>query len=275
MAYVEMGQGRPIIFQHGNPTSSYLWRNILPKLKDLGRCIAIDLVGMGDSDKIPQSGPHNYTFVEHRQYWEKTLDALGVSRDIIFVIHDWGSALGFDYIARHQERVSAVCHMEGIVMPLTWKQWPDSATEIFRAFRSSAGEEVVLEKNVFVERVLPASILRKLEKEEMEAYIEPFKEPGEGRRPTLSWPRQIPLDGEPEEVVSIVQNYSEVLSKSSIPKLLIRAEPGMIMNGEPLSHARTWPNHSEVTVKGLHFIQEDSPSEIASAIRSWATSLVK
>ena len=275
IAYVEMGQGRPIIFQHGNPTSSYLWRNILPKLKDLGRCIAIDLIGMGDSDKLPQSGPLSYTFVEHRKYWEKTLDALGISEDIIFVIHDWGSALGFDYIARHQERVSGVCHMEGIVMPLTWEQWPDSATNIFRVFRSSAGEEVVLEKNVFVERVLPASIIRELEKEELEAYVEPFKNPGEDRRPTLSWPRQIPLDGEPKEVVSIVQNYSEALSKSSIPKLLIRAEPGMIMNGEPLAHARTWVNHSEVTVKGLHFIQEDSPGEIVSAIRSWTTSLPK
>ena len=189
IAYVELGEGRPIIFQHGNPTSSYLWRNILPHLKDLGRCIAIDLVGMGDSDKLPHSGPQSYTFAEHRRYWEKTLDALDVSKDIIFVIHDWGSALGFDYIARHQERVSGVCHMEGIVMPLTWQQWPDSATDIFQAFRSSAGEEIVLEKNVFVERVLPASIIRELDQEEMKAYVEPFKEPGEGRRPTLSWPR--------------------------------------------------------------------------------------
>ena len=273
IAYVEIGKGRPIIFQHGNPTSSYLWRNILPNLKDLGRCIAIDLIGMGDSDKLPNSGPLSYTFAEHRQYWEKTLNALGISKDIVFVIHDWGSALGFDYTARHQERVSGICHMEGIVMPLTWEQFPDSATDIFRAFRSSAGEEIVLEKNVFVERVLPASIMRKLNKEEMDAYIEPFKDPGEGRRPTLTWPRQIPLDGEPEEVVSIVQNYSQVLSQSNIPKLLIRAKPGMLMNGDPLTHARNWPNHTEVEVKGLHFIQEDSPSEITSAIRSWITSL--
>ncbi len=269
MAYVEMGQGRPIIFQHGNPTSSYLWRNIMPKLAHLGRCIAIDLIGMGDSDKLTPSGPDRYTFVEHREYLNGALEALNVDNDIIWVIHDWGSALGFDYIAQNPSRVAGVCYMEGIVCPLTWDVWPDSARGIFQTFRSEAGEDVVLEKNVFVEKVLPASILRKLEADEMEAYLAPFKKAGEDRRPTLTWPRQIPLENEPKEVCDIVANYGDALSKSDIPKLFIDAEPGMILKGAPADYARTWPNQQEVSVKGLHFIQEDSPTEIADAIEKW------
>ncbi|MCB1745929.1 MAG: haloalkane dehalogenase [Gammaproteobacteria bacterium] len=269
MAYVEMGQGRPIVFQHGNPTSSYLWRNILPQLADLGRCIAIDLIGMGDSDKLPDSGPERYTFAEQRRYWQGALAALGVERDVVFVIHDWGSALGFDWIATHPGAAAAVAHMEGIVKPLSWDEWPDSAREMFQTFRSPAGETVVLEKNVFVERVLPASILRTLSDEEMAAYRAPFLEPGEGRRPTLTWPRQIPLGGEPADVVDVVENYADYLAQSSIPKLFISADPGMIMNGPPAEVARAWPNTTEVTVKGLHFIQEDSPAEIVAALRDW------
>ncbi|MGR8919046.1 MAG: haloalkane dehalogenase [Gammaproteobacteria bacterium] len=269
MAYVEQGEGRPIVFQHGNPTSSFLWRNILPRLADLGRCIAIDLVGMGDSAKLPDPGPERYTFHEHREYWESALDALGVGSDIVFVIHDWGSALGFDYIARHPERVAGVAYMEGIVRPLTWDEWPESAVDMFKTFRSEAGETVVLEKNVFVERVLPASIMRKLDEEEMDAYVAPFRKPGEDRRPTLSWPRQIPLEGEPAEVVAVVENYAKFLAGSDIPKLFVNAEPGMILTGPVADFARSWPNTSEVTVKGLHFIQEDSPDEIAAALRDW------
>ena len=269
MAYVEMGEGRPIIFQHGNPTSSYLWRNIMPKLSHLGRCIAIDLIGMGDSEKLTPSGPDRYTFVEHRDYLHGALDALDVKQDVIWVIHDWGSALGFDYIAQYPERVSGVCYMEAIVCPLTWDVWPESARDIFQTFRSSAGEEVVLEKNVFVKKVLPASILRQLEADEMQAYIEPFKNAGEDRRPTLTWPRQIPLESEPKEVCDIVENYGEFLSQSNIPKLFIDADPGMILTGLPRDYARTWPNQQEVKVKGLHFIQEDSPLEIADAIEKW------
>ena len=269
IAYVEMGEGRPILFQHGNPTSSYLWRNIMPQLKDAGRCLAIDLVGMGDSDKLPDSGPDRYTFVEHRHYWSSALEALGVSDDVAFVIHDWGSALGFDWITRHPGATAGVCYMEAVVKPMTWAEWPESAVEIFQAFRSPVGESVVLEKNVFVERVLPASIMRKLSNEEMAPYLAPFAEPGEDRRPTLTWPRQLPLEGEPPEVCAIVEAYGAYLKDSDIPKLMINADPGMILNGAPREFARTWKNQTEVTVKGLHFIQEDSPDEIAAAIAAW------
>jgi haloalkane dehalogenase len=273
MAYVEMGTGRPIVFQHGNPTSSYLWRNILPHLADLGRCVALDLIGMGDSDKLPDSGPTRYTFAEQRRYWQGALSALGIERDVVFVIHDWGTALGFDWIATHPGATAGVAHMEGIVKPLSWDEWPESAREMFQTFRSPAGEAVVLEKNVFVERVLPASILRPLSDEEMAAYRAPFANPGEDRRPTLTWPRQIPLAGEPADVVAVVENYGRHLAGSPIPKLFIDAEPGMIMAGAPGAVARAWPNTTVATVKGLHFIQEDSPREIVAALRDWLSTL--
>lgn len=273
MAYVEMGEGRPIVFQHGNPTSSYLWRNIMPQLADLGRCIAIDLIGMGDSDKLPNSGPERYTFEEQREYWQGALKALGINQDIVFVIHDWGSALGFDYTATHPEQVAGVAYMEGVVKRLDWSEWPEAATEIFKTFRSPAGEEVVLEKNVFVENVLPASILRDLDEEEMAAYRAPFENPGEDRRPTLTWPRQIPLADEPDNVCRIVDAYGEFMQSSDIPKLFINAEPGMILNGAPGEFCRSWKNQQEVTVKGLHFIQEDSPDEIAAAVRNWLAAI--
>lgn len=269
MAYVEQGSGRPIVFQHGNPTSSYLWRNILPQLADLGRCVAIDLIGMGDSDKLPDSGPNRYTFVEHRRFLHGALDALGINDDIIWVIHDWGSALGFDYTATWPERVAGVCYMEAVVRPMTWEEWPDSAVEIFKTFRSPAGDAVVLEKNVFVERVLPASIMRELTPEEMDAYVAPFRNAGEDRRPTLTWPRQIPLENEPADVCEIADNYAAFMQNSNIPKLMIDAEPGMIMKGGVGEFARTWKNQTRTSVKGLHFIQEDSPDEIAAAIRAW------
>jgi haloalkane dehalogenase len=273
MAYVEMGEGRPIVFQHGNPTSSYLWRNIMPKLAHLGRCIAVDLIGMGDSEKLKNSGPNRYTFAEHSRYLEEALDVLGVKEDVVWVIHDWGSALAFDYIARYPERASAVCYMEGIVKEMTWDEWPESAREMFQTFRSPAGDKVILEKNVFVERVLPASIIRELSTEEMEVYKAPFLNVGEDRRPTLTWPRQIPIEGEPADVCAVVKNYGQHLSKSKIPKLFINAEPGMILKGDLAEYARTWPNQTEVSVKGLHFIQEDSPIEIAEAILTWLEKL--
>lgn len=269
LAYVEMGSGRPIIFQHGNPTSSYLWRNILPKLTDFGHCIAIDLIGMGDSDKLSDSGPSRYTFAEHSHYLDGAFAALGVESDIVFVLHDWGSALGFDWMRRHPRAVAGVAHMEGIVKPLRWDEWPASATEIFRAFRSEAGEDLVLNKNVFVENVLPKSILRPLSDEEMAVYRAPFLRAGEDRRPTLSWPRQIPLGNQPADVCALVEAYGAYLKRASMPKLFISAKPGMIMNDAPAAVARSWPNTTEVEVKGLHFIQEDSPDEIATALRLW------
>jgi haloalkane dehalogenase len=273
MSYVEMGSGEPIIFQHGNPTSSYLWRNIMPHLADQGRCIALDLIGMGDSEKLEDSGPESYTYVEHREYFDAALETLGVTADVTLVIHDWGSALGFDWANRHRDRVKGICYMEAIVRPVTWEEWPEAARGVFQGFRSSAGEEMVLEKNIFVERVLPGSILRTLTAEEMSVYRRPFAQAGEARRPTLTWPRQIPLAGEPADVVRIVQDYATWLTTAEVAKLFINAEPGAILTGAVREFCRTWPNQTEVTVKGNHFIQEDSPDEIGRALAQWHSSL--
>ena len=269
MTYVEMGEGEPIIFQHGNPTSSYLWRNIMPSLADQGRCIAIDLIGMGDSDKLDSPDASSYTFAEHREYLDGALAALGVERDVTFVVHDWGSALGFDWANRHRDAVKGIAYMEGIVRPVSWDEWPDAARAVFQGFRSTSGEKMVLEKNTFVERVLPGSILRDLSEEEMAVYRRPFQNSGEDRRPTLTWPRQLPIDGEPADVVEIVQAYADWLVEADLPKLFINAEPGAILTGAQREFCRSWPNQSEVTVSGNHFLQEDSPHEIGQAIAEW------
>jgi haloalkane dehalogenase len=274
MAYVEVGQGDPIVFLHGNPTSSYLWRNIIPHLEGRGRCIAPDLIGMGDSQKLPESGPESYRFVEHREYLDALLDQLGVRENVTLVIHDWGSALGFDWANRHRDAVRGIAYMEAIVAPIeSWDTWPAEARGVFQGFRSEAGEQMVLEKNIFIEAVLPGSILRKLDDEEMDAYRAPFREPGEGRRPTLTWPRQIPIEGEPKDVTTIVRAYADWLEKSDLPKLFINAEPGAILTGPVREVCRRWPNQQEVTVAGSHFIQEDSPDEIGRAIADWLAKL--
>ena len=271
MAYVEMGEGDPIVFQHGNPTSSYLWRNIMPHVQDLGRCIALDLIGMGDSDKLDDSGPDRYTFAEHSRYFDAALEALGVTQNVTFVIHDWGSALGFHWANRHRDAVKGICYMEAIMCPLTWATFPDSAREVFQGFRSPAGEAMVLDNNVFVENVLPGSILRGLSDDEMNVYRRQFSEPGEGRRPTLTWPRQIPIEGEPADVVAVVQDYAQWLAEADVPKLFVNAEPGALITGSVRDFCRTLPNQTEVTVAGSHFIQEDSPDEIGQALRDWMT----
>jgi haloalkane dehalogenase len=269
MAYVEAGAGDPIVFLHGNPTSSYLWRNVMPHLEGLGRCIAPDLIGMGESEKLMSSGPDSYRFVEHRHYLDGLLAALGVSERVTIVGHDWGSALGFDWANRHRSAIKGLVYMEAIVRPLTWAEWPEPIRKLFQGFRSEAGEAMVLERNVFVERVLPGSVLRGLSDEEMAVYRRPYLEPGEARRPTLSWPRQIPLGGEPADVVAIVQAYADWLAGSDVAKLFINAEPGAILVGAQREFCRAWPNQTEVTVKGSHFIQEDSPAEIGQAIADW------
>lgn len=269
MSYVEEGAGDPIVFLHGNPTSSYLWRNIIPHAVNLGRCIAPDLIGMGDSQKLANSGADSYTFVEHRKYLDTLLEHLEVTENAVFVIHDWGSALGFDWANRHRGRMKGLVYMESIVCPMEWEDWPEVARGVFQGFRSEGGESMVLEKNVFVERVLPTSVLRGLTEEEMAVYRRPFAEAGEDRRPTLTWPRQIPIGGEPEEVEAIVKNYGEWLAASSIPKLFINADPGIILVGRQREVCRAWPNQEEVTVKGLHFIQEDSPDEIGEALANF------
>lgn len=269
MAYQECGSGEPIVFLHGNPTSSYLWRQVMPALQDRARCIAPDLIGMGQSAKLPDSGPDSYSFAEHRRYLDALLDSLDLGNAVTLVVHDWGSALGFDWARRHPERVRGIAYMEAIVRPVTWDEWPESARTLFQAFRSPAGEELVLQKNMFVERVLPASIMRSLTDAEMAAYRAPFSDRGEARRPTLSWPRQLPIDGEPADVVELVKDYAVWLADSEIPKLFINAEPGAILTGSQRRFCRSWPNQTEVTVKGIHFIQEDSGPVIGSAIADW------
>jgi haloalkane dehalogenase len=273
MAYVEVGQGDPIVFLHGNPTSSYLWRNVIPHCESLGRCIAPDLIGMGDSDKLEPSGPDRYRFVEHREYLDALLAELGVERNVTLVVHDWGSALGFDWANRHRDAVRGIAYMEAIVRPVSWSDWPEAARKVFQGFRSPAGEAMVLEQNVFVERVLPGSILRKLGDEEMEVYRRPFREPGESRRPTLTWPREIPIEGEPADVTEIVRRYGEWLAVCDLPKLFVNAEPGAILVGAQREFCRSWPNQRELTVEGSHFVQEDSPDEIGRAVADWLRSL--
>jgi haloalkane dehalogenase len=273
MAYIETGQGNPIVFLHGNPTSSYLWRNILPYLQRKGRCIAPDLIGMGDSEKLPRSGPGSYTFVEHRFYLDALLASLGAEYNVTLIGHDWGSALGFDWASRHQDAVRGIAYMETIVQPVTWEQWPLSRS-FFEKLRSPAGEQMILEKNLFVESLLPRRVLRTLTDAEMKAYRRPYLEPGEGRRPTLTWPRQLPIEGEPTDVVGIVSSYGAWLADSAIPKLFVNAEPGTI-SAEERKFCRSWPNQTEATVRGLHFIQEDSPDEIGEALANWYTAIYR
>ncbi|MEC9165869.1 MAG: haloalkane dehalogenase [Pseudomonadota bacterium] len=273
MAYCEMGEGDPILFLHGNPTSSYLWRNIMPFAADLGRCLAPDLIGMGDSDKLDNPGPESYRFVEHRAYLDAWIEAVGVTDNVTLVIHDWGSALGFDWARRNADRVKAIAYMEGIVRPVLWEEWNQQSRPVFEGFRSEAGEAMVLRKNVFVEKVLPGSVLRGLTEAEMTVYRRPFLTPGEDRRPTLSWPRQIPLAGEPREVVNIVQEYADWMATNDLPKLFVNAEPGAILVGAQREFCRGWKNQTEVTVRGSHFIQEDSPTEIGEALHAWLSAL--
>ena len=270
IAYVDTGEGDPVVFLHGNPTSSYLWRNVIPKVEGGARCLAPDLVGMGDSGKALDG---SYRFVDHVRYIDAWFDALGLTSNMTLVCHDWGSALAFHWAHRHPERVKGIAYMEAIVGPLTWDNWPDSATRIFQGMRSDAGEGMVLEKNMFVERVLPASVIRELTGEEMEVYRKPYLEPGESRRPTLTWPREIPIEGEPTDVHELATAYSRWLASSDVPKLFINAEPGAILTGDQREFCRTWPNQQEVTVKGSHFIQEDSPAEVGDAISEWLGSI--
>ena len=270
MAYHERGEGAPVLFLHGNPTSSYLWRDVIPELEGRGRLIAPDLIGMGDSAKLPNPGPDTYRFTTHRKYLAGFIDAvIGPSQAILFVVHDWGSALGFDWANHHRDRISGIAYMEAIVRPVaSWDEWSAAATPIFQGFRSDKGESMILDRNVFVERVLPGSVLRKLSETEMTEYRKPYLE-REDRWPTLTWPRQIPIAGEPAEVVQIAAEYSQWMAQNDIPKLFVNAEPGAILIGAPREFCRSWKNQSEVTVPGSHFIQEDSGPEIGRAVADW------
>ena len=269
MAYTEEGEGDPIVFLHGNPTSSFLWRKVIPPVVGRGRCLAPDLIGMGDSDKLDGSGPGAYRFVEHRRYLDGWLEAVGATDNVTLVGHDWGGALAFDWANRHREAVRGLVYMETIVRPVSWNDWPGPASGIFRAMRSPAGEEIVIAKNVFVERILPASVMNPLSEEVMNEYRRPYTAGGESRRPTLTWPREIPIDGEPEDVTEVAAAYAEWLARSNVPKLFINARPGTILIGKQREYCRTWPNQTEKTVRGTHFIQEDSGPEIGEIISDW------
>ena len=270
MAYHQRGEGAPVLFLHGNPTSSYLWRDVIPELEGLGRLIAPDLIGMGDSAKLPDPGPDTYRFTTHRDYLEAFIDAvIGPAESLVLVVHDWGSALGFDWANRHRGRVRGIAYMEAIVRPVaSWDEWSASATPIFRGFRSDKGETMILERNMFIERVLPGSVLRKLTEAEMTEYRRPFLH-AQDRWPTLTWPRQIPIAGEPADVVQISAAYSQWMAENDIAKLFINAEPGAILIGAPRDFCRSWKNQTEVTVPGSHFIQEDSGPAIGRAVANW------
>ena len=265
ISYVDTGAGEPVVFLHGNPTSSYLWRNVIPHVEGLGRGLAPDLVGMGDSGAAPDG---SYRFVDHARYLDAWFEALGLT-NVTLVVHDWGSALGFYWAYRHPQRVRGIAYMEALVRPLTWEEWRDESRQIFQDLRSEAGEEMVLEKNLFIEGILPSAVLRDLTEEEMNVYRRPYLEPGESHRPTLTWPRELPINGEPEDVVSIVDDYSKWLAQSDVPKLFVNAEPGAILTGSQREFCRTWPNQEEVTVRGAHFVQEDSPHEIGEAVATF------
>jgi haloalkane dehalogenase len=274
MAYMDVGTGdASIVFQHGNPTSAYLWRNVMPHCEGLGRLVACDLIGMGDSDKLPGSGSGRYAYAEHREYLFALWHKLALGSRVVLVIHDWGSALGFEWARKHPRRVAGIAYMEAIVTPLTWADWPENARRAFQGFRSDGGEEMILTKNMFVERILPGSVMRKLGAEEMAEYRRPFANAGEDRRPTLTWPRQIPIEGQPEDVVAVVEDYSAWLAASPIPKLFINGEPGSILVGRQREICRAWPNQVEVAVKGLHFLQEDSADEIGRAVADFVRGL--
>ena len=270
MAYVEAGEGEPVfLFLHGNPTSSYLWRHVMPPLAALAWCLAPDLIGMGDSAKLPAPGPATYRFATHRRMlWGFIEKAIGQAAPVVLVVHDWGSALGFDWANRHRSRVRGIAYMEAIVRPLVWAEWPEASRRMFEGFRSERGEEMILERNLFVERVLPASILRQLEPQEMAEYRRPFATPAE-RWPTLAWPREIPIEGEPAGVAEIVADYAAWMAENDLPKLFVNADPGAILVGPQREFCRGWRRQTEVTVPGSHFIQEDSGPEIGAAIAQW------
>tara|TARA_B100002052_G_C15839785_1_gene579607 strand:- start:129 stop:950 length:822 start_codon:yes stop_codon:yes gene_type:complete len=268
MSYIDEGSGDPIIFLHGNPTSSYIWRNIMPFCEGLGRLIAPDLIGMGDSDKLNSPGEESYSFSEHANYLEELFKKIGISKNVTLVLHDWGTALGFDWASKNSEKIKSIVYMEA-VLPVSWDDWPDNAVKIFKGFRSNSGEEMILNKNLFIEAVLPNSIMRNLDEYEINEYRRPFAKPGEDRRPTLAWPRQIPIDSQPEDVFEKFKLFLDWMKSNDIPKLFINGEPGSILIGKQREFCRTWSNQKEVSVKGLHFLQEDSPLEIGEAIKEF------
>ena len=273
IAYVDEGAGDPIVLLHGNPTSSFLWRNIIPELTQSGRVIVPDLIGHGDSDKLPASeGPGRYTLEVAYHYVEELLKTIGADKNVTLVIHDWGSGIGFLWAMRHSEQMKGIAYMEAIVKPMSWDDWDQDAAGIFKGFRSEKGEDLILNRNMFIEAVLPASVMRTLTEAEMNTYRAPYVN-ADDRQPLLNWPRQIPIEGEPENIVALVNEYGAFMASSEMPKLFINADPGSILTGRQREFCRTWPNQQEITVKGLHFIQEDSPLEIGQAVAKWVDNI--
>lgn len=270
MAFHDEGEGTPFLFLHGNPTSSYLWRHVIAELRGAGHLIAPDLIGMGDSDKLPEPGPDTYTFAVHKAHLDALIERLvGPEEKVVLVVHDWGSALGFRWAQEHPDRVLGIAYMEAIVRPYAdWAEW-NAATPLFQGFRSDAGEEMILDENLFVERILLGSIIRELSDEEKATYRRPYLR-REDRWPTLSWPRQLPIAGEPEGIIGLVADYAAWMARNEIPKLFVSAEPGAILTGTVRDFCRAWKNQTEISVPGQHFIQEDNGPEIGRAVRAWA-----
>ena len=273
MAYIDEGEGDAIVFQHGQPASSYVWRNVMPHLEGLGRLIACDLIGMGGSDKLIPSGPDRYRYTEHRDFLFALWEALDLGDRVVLVLDDWGAALGFDWASKHGGHVRGIVHMEPIAVPMTWPDFPEEGRSFFQALRSPAGEKMVLEDNIFIEKILPAAVLRQLMEEEMEHYRQPFRNPGEDRRSTLSWPRSLPIDGNPAEVLEVITEFGGWLAKGDVPKLFINGDPGQVVRGRIRETIHKWPNQTEITVKGRKLLQEDSPDEIGAAIADFVRRL--
>ena len=274
MAYIDEGDGDAIVFQHGQPTSSFVWRNVMPHLERLGRLVACDLIGMGASDKLTNTGPGSYSLAEHAKYLFALWDALHLGDRIVLVLDDWGAALGFQWARLNPQRVRAIVHMEAVAVPMSFSDLPEPAHAFFKALRSPAGEEMVLKHNIFIEQVLKRATIRDLTPEEAEHYRRPFLEPGEGRRPTLSFPRNLPLDGEPPDTMQTIAESANWMVRSAyLPKLFIHGEPGTLMRGRVLNAVRAWPKQTEVTVKGVKLLQEDSPEEIGTAIADFVRRL--
>jgi len=269
IAYRESGDGDPIVFLHGNPTSSFLWRNVIPHVAPLGRCVAPDLVGFGNSDKLPTAGPDRYHFDEQRRYLDALLETIHVHERVTLVLHDWGSVLGFDWARRHPRAVRGIVYMEATVRNVEWADLPREAVPLFKILHTPQGADLILQRNLYIEQALPLQIERTLSAAEMDAYRLPFLEPGESRRPILSLCRDVPLDGTPHAVHDAEVAYGRWLAGTTIPKLFINAEPGSFLVGSLREFCRAWKNQQEVTVRGRHFLQEDSPDEIGDAIADW------
>lgn len=272
MHYIDEGDGDPILFLHGNPTSSYLWRNIIPYLTPHGRCIAPDLIGMGKSDKPKLA----YRFFDHYKYVEGFVEALKL-RNITLVIHDWGSALGFHYAMQHENNIKGMAFMEALITPLKWSGFNKDFKMGFKLMRTPAvGWFMISVLNVFNKRILPAATVRKLSAEELAMYQQPFRTIG-SRRPVRQWPREIPIDGKPAEVHEVIEQYHQKLQQSDLPKLLFYATPGGLINEEAVAYCKAhFKNLETVHIgPGIHYLQEDNPHKIGAELARWYQGLSK